>query len=77
MSEKSAKVARRQIRKAIGEGAAVLVTAHEEGLKSHGEMMRHVILGPLWKRVIWFTCGFEFLYWLVTPKETHGQDAEG
>jgi hypothetical protein len=73
MNGARSKVTRRAIRRSFGEPAAVLVGAHEEGLRSHGEMLRVVILGPFWRRFCWLLLGPRITFWLFTKRESNGE----
>lgn len=57
MSGRAAKSERRAIRKAFGMPAVALVSAHEEGLKAHGDILRAVIFASFWGRVKWLLFG--------------------
>lgn len=57
MSDRAAKSDRRKVRKVLGEGAPVLLEAHEDGLQRHAEILRRTVLAGFWGRWRWLLFG--------------------
>lgn len=61
MSATKAKASRREIRRAFGaefqEAVETFMVAHEDGLKTHGEILRRSVLAGFWGRLRWLFFG--------------------
>jgi len=57
MNGRTAKSDRRKVRKVLGDGAPILLEAHEDGLKTHGEILRRTVLAGFWGRMRWLFFG--------------------
>lgn len=66
-SAQAHKQRRRDIRRAFGpefqEAVETFMQAHEAGLRNHGAILEHTVLGSFWKRVAWLLCGAKAVYW--------------
>lgn len=81
MSASTEKAKRRDIRRAFGsefeEAVQVFMVAHEQGLRQHGLILNAILLGPAWKRWVWFVFGARVLFWLAPPTVDTKESADG